>query len=121
VAYSNRWEERGLVKVFTGDISGEEVLKSTSEVHGDPRFDNLKYVINDFLQVDDARATDQDIARLAAIDRAASRSNPNIRIAVVTKREDIRHWAEQYVKYSVDCPYETQLFTDIEAARSWIS
>ena len=121
VAYKYQWEAKGLLRIYSGDISGDEVLQSTSEVHGDPRFDDLKYVINDFNRITRARATRDDINRLAAIDRAAARTNPNIRIAVVTRNDDIRHWAQLYIEFSADCPYETRLFETVDEARSWIS
>ena len=53
MSHTNTWNENGLFRKFTGEISPEEILKSNFDMHVDPRFENIKYVINDFTDVTD--------------------------------------------------------------------
>lgn len=46
------WETRGVFRKYFGDFTAEEFLRSFRIVHGDERFDGLRYVINDFLAVE---------------------------------------------------------------------
>lgn len=119
MAYINRWETKGVLKIFSGDISGDEVFNATVEIEADPRFDEITYVINDFLQITSVTVVDKDIARLAAIDRAAARTNPNIRIAVVTQTDRIRESAQQYAEMMKGSPYQARVFDSVEQARDW--
>jgi len=119
VAYENKWESNGVIKIFSGSIDGQQVLDSVISVEEDIRFDSVRYVINDFLRVADINISDGDVARIAAIDRAASITNPNIRIAVVTKDDRMRELAQRYGELMRNSPYQALLFESIGAAREW--
>jgi len=119
VAYENNWERNGVIKIFSGSIDGQQVLDSVISVEEDIRFDSIRYVINDFLKVGDIDISDSDVARIAAIDRAAAITNPNIRIAVVTKDDRMRELARRYGELMKNSPYQTLLFESIDAARAW--
>jgi len=119
MAFENNWEEKGVYKVFSGHVDGRQILDSVIEIEEDKRFDRVRYVINDFLSIKSANATEKEIAVVAAIDRAAALTNPAIRIAIVTDSDEIRKAAHTYASLTQDCPYETGIFESVEAARSW--
>lgn len=121
MAYVNRWESGGVCKVFAGNVNGQQVLDSITEVEADDRFDQIHFVINDFLDVSSVSATEKEIARIAAIDRAASLSNPSLRIAIVTTSDEIRELASLYSKFMAGSAYETALFDTLKAARDWVT
>jgi len=121
MAFINNWEAGGVYKVFSGDVTGSEVLDSAVEVEEDQRFDQVRYVINDFLAVDGVDANERDIALVAAIDRAASKTNPDIRIAVVATQQKIIELAQHYSRLIEDCPFQAQLFASVEDARNWLA
>jgi len=120
MAFTNNWEQRGVLKIFSGFVDGQQVLDSVISIEEDSRFDTVRYVINDFLDVADFDISDAEIVRIAAIDRAASASNPNIRIALVTQDYRIRELAQRYSTLMQNSPYKTSLFPSVEAARQWI-
>jgi hypothetical protein len=45
------WEKDGVHKRFWGDMSGRELADSVEEVAAHPRFDDISFVLNDFLEV----------------------------------------------------------------------
>lgn len=64
------WEKRGVLRRFIGLVSAEEARDSILDVHADPRFDGVHYVINDFTACDllahDHIAIDELVARARA-------------------------------------------------------
>jgi hypothetical protein len=119
MAFENYWERNGVTRTFNGFVDGQQVLDSIVEIGEDSRFDSVRYVINDFLNVVDIDISDRDVFRIAAIDRGASITNPNIRIAVVTNDNHMRDLAQRYGELMKDSPYQTLLFESIDAAREW--
>jgi hypothetical protein len=118
VAYQIHWEEQGAYKEFSGHLTGAELLRSVSLIHGDRRFDDLRYVINDFLAVDTVEVTEDDVCYIAAIDGAAARSNPNIRIALVVTEAQGTALPMCYAA-SPWTLFPTRIFHSLDEARSW--
>ena len=114
------WEEKGLYRVFSGKISGEEVLQSNLDTHGDPRFDDLRYVINDFTQVSDFEVTESDIEIIAVVDDVAVLSNPKIKIALVVTLRSLLEWVGLYCEKMEDATYICGIFSTVEEARQWV-
>ena len=119
VGYEIIWKERGVVKRYLGTVDARDILQSTIDVEKSPRFDNLRYVINDFLGADSIDATGLDVDELAAIDRGAFATNPHVRIAVVTVSELVAQLTTQYVRSPVNV-YETRLFSVLSDAEQWL-
>ena len=118
--YENIWGERDVYRKYNGCVTGKEIINATEEVERDERFDSIRYIINDFLDVTEQVVTSHEIKIIAAIDKAASLSNPNIKIAIVATRKVIQYLAILYCDLTEDSPYQTRVFTNIEEAREWI-
>jgi len=119
LAYEIIWRTRGAVKRFSGTVTSHDIVQSLIDVERSPRFDDLRYVINDFLDVDELDATGLDIDELAAIDRGAFATNPNIRIAVVTISAEIVRLALEYAQSPVNV-YSTRIFSTLPDAEEWL-
>ena len=121
MAHLNKWEDKGLYRQFTNNVTGREVLNINLTIQGDPRFDDIKYVINDFTQITDFDFSDIDIKRLVVTDNAAAKSNPNLKIALILTLEPLLEWANLYCEYMKDSPYICEIFDNISDARKWVS
>jgi hypothetical protein len=119
LAHQIFWEEDGAYRKFAGHVSDDELVGSVAGMHGDRRFDDLRYVINDFLGVESFDVTEENVLYIAAIDGAAARSNPHIRIALVTVEPEMTALAMRYIG-SPWTVYPTQIFHSLDAARTWI-
>lgn len=119
MAYEVFWEARGAYRKFAGHVTGEELVGSVSRIYGDPRFDDLRYVINDFLAVESFAVTTDNVTYIAAIDGAAARSNPDIKVAIVVTeaqgKELAMHYAESPLKV-----YPTRIVASVDEARAWL-
>lgn len=119
MSYEIHWEERGVVKRFFGHLDSHDMLQSIIDTEGNARFDNLRYVINDFLGVTSMNLADLDLEEISAIDYAAAGINPNIKIAVVSIDPEIIALANQYAESPINA-YPTRIFTALHAAMAWI-
>ena len=118
MAYLIHWEPAGVYRHYSGYTSFEELVESVLIVENDQRFDEIRYVINDFLASEQVSFTPEGITELSAVDGAAERSNPNIRIAIVADRPEIRAAGEAYIAAGLNT-YETRIFSTLAEARQW--
>jgi hypothetical protein len=119
MAITNIWEDKGLERVFSDSTSGQEVVESNLSLHGDPRFDNIYYVLNDFSAVETFQVSKIDVSLIASIDDAATVSKPRLKIAIVATLDSLLEWIYKYCEKMQDSPYECRVFSDVENARQW--
>ncbi|CAG0950374.1 hypothetical protein RHDC4_00041 [Rhodocyclaceae bacterium] len=115
-----QWEPRGAYKRFHGFVAMDDLIQAAQRVEGDPRFDDIRYVINDFLAIEGHGVTDIQVRMLAAMDSGAAFTNPNIRIAVVTDRDEVRALVGIYTAPPLNA-YPTETFSTLAQARDWLS
>jgi len=121
MSHQNTWEEHGLYRKFNDKISGEEILTSNLSIHGDARFDNIRYVINDFTDVVEFEAAEIDVLKISTIDNVAARSNSYLKIALVATSGPLLRWIHQYCKQMQDSPLECEVFETVNSAYQWAS
>jgi hypothetical protein len=119
MTYQIEWEPRGVIKRFFGQVTDHDMLQSVLDIESDRRFDDLRYAISDFSGITGSSVGISTIEDIAIADKGASRSNPSIRIAVVTTSAEIRLLAERYAGSPLNA-YETRIFASEDEARSWL-
>ena len=85
--YEILWEARGVVKRHHGFLSADELLAASREIQGDPRFDYLRYIINDFLEVEDHAVDTTAIEYFACLRIGAAQINRQVLSPFVATRE----------------------------------
>lgn len=118
MGYKPSWEKSGVVKHFFGVVTGHDISDSQNDVHGGDRFDSLRFVINDFMDVQAVDMSELDVEYIAALDKAAFLSNPLIRVAIVTTNTIVREMSEQYVNSPMNV-YPTKIFDNMVDAERW--
>jgi hypothetical protein len=113
------WELRGAYKKFVGHITDHDLVHSVTSVHENPRFDELRYVINDFLDIEGFDVAEDTVKYIAAIDKAAAHTNPHIKIAIVLTDVQAAMLAQHYTN-SPWTVYPTRIFPSVEQARTWV-
>ena len=119
MAFEIIWKGNGLHRVFTDKTSGDEVLRSNLRIHGDSRFDDIGYVINDFTQVLEFEISHFDINRIVAVDNAAALSNASLNIAIVATLEPLLDWIHVYGEKMQDSPFNCKIFDNVHDAYQW--
>lgn len=119
--YEVNWmHPNGLIKRHFGHVTGKEVLEANEQAESDSRYDSLRYVINDFLDCTGLTVLPNEIDEISAIDKAASTSNPNIRIAIVATNPEVLAAANTYANNPL-AAFTIRLFNSMQDAESWVA
>jgi hypothetical protein len=115
------WEHKGVYKRLSGHVSAEEFVRSVETIQADPRFDDIRYVINDFSDVT-SHALDEDrLIELAAIQYGAQASNPQVRAVYVGTDPQLTELLESILLEGPQHPvYRVALFPTLPQARDWL-
>lgn len=122
MAYRTIWEPHGVVWVYSGQVTAEEIESANREFYGDPRSDRTRYQIIDTRQVDGVEWGDRSIKTTAAQDSGAERTLKNVKVAYVATDPEIVSMMEGYVEISkaLNSSWTFQGFEDLESAREWV-
>ena len=119
MAYEIVWEPHGVYKKFWGYVSSSEFSRSVAAVHNDPRFDSLRYSINDYLAVKGFDVAENTVDVIAAMSLGARTFHPKAKIALVTDNDRIVELARHYSSPPLGS-YPTEIFATVESAREWV-
>ncbi|WP_309396369.1 hypothetical protein [Cerasicoccus maritimus] len=121
MAYQTTWEPTGFIMRFTGDITGEEIDEANECFFRDPRSDSARFQLVDLSQITSVDISVQDMARTAAYDLGASRSNPRIKLAFVCTYAPMTKAVEEYIRVSrsLKSSWRFAIFEDEASAREW--
>lgn len=77
------WEESGVLRRMTGHVTLDELDSSASQLQGDARVDDLRFIIHDFTGASDVDVSEGDIEFMAVRASIALLKNPRVKIAFV--------------------------------------
>ncbi|MBD3610603.1 MAG: hypothetical protein HUJ30_08640 [Gammaproteobacteria bacterium] len=121
MSYELKWtDDRGLQRTFKGSVMADDVLTSVLTVHGDPRFEKIRYIINDFTNITDYNLDDEDIKVLSAMGKAATLTNPGLKVAIVAHNSEVLNLGEFYCQRVANSSVNCQTFEDLEACQQWV-
>ena len=118
MTYKLDWESNGIYWEYYGNVSGKEIIEASTTIYGDERFDTLKYKLVNFLGVESIEMDEDEVALIAYQHRAAERSNPNIKNAIVIKTDG--KLANMFAAFFRDSSWEVQVFQDLDEANNWL-
>jgi hypothetical protein len=121
--YEFKWEGEGVCWKYSDTVSGEDVVRANSEIYGDARFDHLKYIIIDLLDVREIDLGDQDVSATTSFAVRANPKNPHVKVAFVATHDELCGLVRAYIEAALQrLPHsKQQLFTDEADARRWIA
>lgn len=113
------WEEHGLIRWHHGVVSLKEIAESDLKVQADPRFDEIHYLIDDFLDCSNVTDIDMELVdELAAIAAVAVRFPARFRHAVVAGSPLVRKLADDFASAGF-ISYPVRKFDRMTDARAW--
>lgn len=115
--FEHHWRKRSLYKRFFGDTTPNDFMLSVELTHGDPRFDELRYTINDFTEATLPQLSQSEVMAFAAHGIGAAYSNAQIQIVVIT--QDL-HAHEMALRYALVAPFKLKVFETREEANAWL-
>lgn len=118
--YRLTWEPKGVFRQYYGDVTIRERRASFDAICGDPRYDDLRYAITDYLSVDAYQVTSDATLEIAAMHVAPLVTNARIVIAAVATRPDIVGAIREFIGHGlIPAPY--RIFDTLDEARRWVA
>lgn len=117
------WEDKGVLSHYSGLFSPEIHMEGLGKLFGDPRIDNIKYIIGDYSDVNGDLLNKESVEYPVAMTTGASSYLKNIKLALVATDKKIIALCKHFIELSntLNPTWESQLFEDIKSARNWIS
>ncbi|RTL46482.1 MAG: hypothetical protein EKK53_03220 [Burkholderiales bacterium] len=113
------WEHAGVYRHYYGDVTVAERRASLDVICGDRRFDDLRYALTNYLEVQAYESSAEATAEIAAMHIGPMFTNPQILIVAVAQREDILSAITDFQRLGlVRTPYV--VFPTVPEARAWI-
>ncbi len=121
MAIEDIWESRDvLLTVYSGVVTGQELVESALKKSGDSRFDDLKFILADWRSVKKVDISPEDVKHLVACLRSIAQLCPNAKNASVVNLNDAGVSLTAWYKFlAEDLAWKIEIFHDIEEARNW--
>lgn len=109
------WKDNELLWELSEVISAEELHQINLDHQGDPRWDDLRYLIADFKNVISINLPEEKLIVVQAIDKAEAISNPYLKIASIANSNETIKLADFY---GTDTSWKYVVFETLTEARS---
>ena len=113
-----QWEPHGVLRTFSGTVEFEEYMESVASLQNDARFDELRYIVEDFAGCDSLHVSEAQMEMVMANAIGAAYSNPYIRIAAVAVEAQVCNLITLFAQGS---PFITRVFPQMAQARAWLA
>ena len=117
--YRVRWEGHGVYRRFYGTLSAQDIRNACEEIAADPRHDDIRYVLSDFLEASPA-LSDQEARALKQLERVRFFDNPDVVNAVIATNPRL-FGCIPYLESADRAPCPIAHFTAVSEARNWVA
>ena len=115
-------EDGGIIAKGEGIVTGSEIKEINDTIYESPeKIKKIVYQICDWTNVSDVSISTPEIEAIASQDKQAADINPNMFIALVTKKDFFFGLARMWEAFAYSSPIETGIFRKMEDAQQWIS
>ena len=112
-------ETHGVYWQFFGVVTFSEIMTANQEVWDTPIWEDLRYQIVDFLNIEKLDLREDQAAAAAYMDKAASKISPQMKVAFVADGPESVDLCNEYIA-TLDAPgWEARIFDDVAAASDW--
>lgn len=121
MAHTISWNIEGIIRNFSDEISPDEILQSNFDIHNQPKFENVKYIINDFREVTSLNVDTAVTKIYASTDDIIARTKGKLLIAIIATHKEHLALAENYQKEMKNNLFKCEIFKNLEDAQKWIA
>lgn len=104
----------------SGIVSGEEIIEAHKEIYSKENVTRQKYQIIDRSDCEEYLVSHEEVKKIAELDKAASKSNPNIIIAIIASSDLQFGMSRMWQAYIEESNFVTKIFHDRKSADEWI-
>lgn len=124
MSYEIIWEENGVSRLLSHELTNDDILKSNQVLNSDPRFSKVKYQVINLLEVRGFSFDINTFHKLGQMDAKHYKENPSLKVAVIATQHT---WSVLTSMYKDDfepaahgLSWETQLHDNEMDARAWV-
>ncbi|NWF36918.1 hypothetical protein [Mariprofundus sp. KV] len=121
MAYSSTWKSTGIYRIFSGLVSGSEILKSNLELYNDVRFNSARYIINDFAEISGHSIEASDLQAFASMDEMIAQEKHEFKIALVVPQAAYVGLANGLCELTNNKLFEYATFQTVDDALKWVN
>ena len=100
MSYCLSYKNNGYFLTHKGQITIEEIHEANGLIHGHEEFDSHKYQIINLLDADFTTISKNKSNEPAATDLAASKTRPNVNVALVARETNAINFCKRYISES---------------------
>ena len=121
MAYDIQWMDKGVIITYQGLLNTYAIAQLNNTLYSDNRFDDCRYIIDDYLKADISPLNELTSKKSAATDYGASKSNPNLKLAMVIKGSRQIELANIFICTinKLHCTWECKIFGTLTEAKAW--
>ena len=120
MASINTWSDNGLHRKFAGNVTGDEILESNFELHENPKFQKISYVINDFIDITSYAIDREHLEIIAKTDSIISMTKGALKTALVVADDESTELAYAYKKITEGSLFQCEVFLSFDEALDWV-
>jgi hypothetical protein len=110
----------GIEVVASGTVTGSEIIEAHREIYNAANIRRQRYQLIDRSECKEYLVSYAEVQKIAEIDKKASKTNPNIIIAIVAP-EDLQFGMSRVWEAHVEeTTFVTEIFRDRESAEHWL-
>lgn len=119
MTFNINWDKKGVYVKFRGIVSSQDLIDANNYVISNKNFEDIAYQIFDFLSIDEFNIVKKDIQIIGLMDKSQSEFKKDMKVAIVTDRDDVRETILEYDKLMKNSSWLTEKFPDVDSARKW--
>ena len=110
----------GIEFIGSGVVTGADIIAANKEIYRNENFSRQRYKIVDRTNCTEYRVSNEEIRIIAEQDKAASKTNPNIIVSLISTTDLQYGLSRMYQAYVGDSGFLTEIFRDRKSAEEWI-
>ena len=118
--YKIKWGETGVYIQLFDKVNEQLIEYINGLIIGHGKFEEIKFQIWDFLEVDHYDIDAKRGEVIGALDKAASIWNKKTKIAILTENEAMIDYTYQYIEEIASTAWECRIFSRIKEAEKWV-
>lgn len=120
MAYTNIWKPNGLHRKFAGEITGDEILESNFELHANPKYHTIDYVIDDFTGITSHAIDRNHLEVIARTNDIIAMTKGPLKIALAVVDDEAIALAHAYKKITKNSRFQCEVFFSLNEAFDWV-
>ncbi|MGL6160406.1 hypothetical protein [Microbulbifer sp.] len=119
--YKITWEKKLVCVDYFGNVTNKDIQDAHFELNSDDRFYHCNYLILNISECDLSAVSVPDLFLVIATDLGATKTNPNLKVAMVTTNPLSIEKVSTYIERnrSLNTPWEFEILPSVEEAKEW--